>query len=103
MSTPEGRVKKKVKEVIAKYGDKIDSYWPVPAGYGESHLDCILCVCGLFVAIETKAPKGKLTPRQQHRVRTTSLAGGKVFIIDGTPDTDTYDELDAWLALAVRK
>lgn len=50
MPTPESKVKAEVKKVIAKYNDLIDSYWPVPSGYGESHLDCILCVNGLLFA-----------------------------------------------------
>lgn len=97
MPTPESKVKAEVKKVIAKYNDLIDSYWPVPSGYGESHLDCILCVNGLFVCIETKAPKKKPTPRQIDRIRRVNNANGIVLVIDGTSNTTTYEQLDALL------
>lgn len=100
MATPEGKVKASVKKVLAKYGDLIDEFWPVPGGYGESHLDCILCVNGFFCAIETKAPGKKPTPRQLFRIEMVQRAKGKVFVIDGTDKTDTLEELDAWLARA---
>ncbi len=86
MTTPEGKVKAIVKSIMAKFGDKIDGFWPVPSGYGESHLDYVGCACGWFFSIETKAPGKKPTPRQLERQRRVELAGGKVFIIDGAPD-----------------
>lgn len=98
MATPESKVKGRVKKVIEKYGSRIDSFWPVPYGIGESHLDCILCVNGYFVAIETKAPGGKPTPRQRFRIGTVERAGGIALVIDGTDKTTTYDELDELLA-----
>lgn len=94
MATPEGKVKSEVKKIIEKYGSRIDSYWPVPAGYGESHLDCLLCVGGMFVAIETKAPGKKPTPRQKYRMGTVTRAGGIAMVIDGTDKTTTYEQLD---------
>lgn len=97
MPTPENKVKAEVKKIIDKYGAQIDSYWPVPAGYGESHLDCILCVNGKFVAIETKAPGKKPTPRQKYRIEKTHLAGGIAVVIDGTTATTTYNQLDNML------
>lgn len=97
MSTPEGRVKSAVKKIIDKYGSKIDSFWPVPSGYGESHLDCILCVNGFFVSIETKAPGKKPTPRQKYRIETVTQANGVALVIDGTGKTTTYEQLDSLL------
>lgn len=94
MATPEGKVKSEVKKIIEKYGSRIDSYWPVPAGYGESHLDCILCVNGYFIAVETKAPGKKPTPRQKYRIATVTRAGGITMVIDGTDATITYEQLD---------
>lgn len=97
MPTPENKVKSEVKKIIDKYGDKIDSYWPVPAGYGESHLDCILCVNGKFVCIETKAPGKKPTPRQKYRIDMVQRANGIAIVIDGTDATTTYNQLDNML------
>ena len=96
--TPEGKVKKNVKAVLDKFEGKIDGFWPVPSGYGESHLDYVGCCRGFFFAIETKAPGGKPTPRQKMRIANVEKAGGKVFVIDGTDKTDTTGELDAWLS-----
>lgn len=94
MATPEGIVKREVKKVLAKYGDLINGFWPVPSGFGESHLDYVGCVNGHFLSIETKAPKGKPTPRQFRRIQDVVLAGGLALVIDGTAATTTYDELD---------
>lgn len=82
--TPEGKVKAAVSKIIASYGSDIYKYMPVPAGYGPSSLDYILCIRGKFVAIETKAPGKKLTPRQELTVKQIEDAGGTVFVIDST-------------------
>lgn len=104
-TTPEGKVKAEVKKVLGQFGDRIDGFWPVPSGLGESHLDYVGCVSsprgGLFFAIETKAPGKKPTPRQLFRIETVRKAGGVAFVIDGTLKTDTVGQLFAWLQHAV--
>lgn len=97
--TPEGVVKAKVKKILAEFGDKVDGFWPVPSGYGESHLDWVGCVNGYFVSLEIKKPGGKATPRQLERIRTVQLAGGYAAVIDGTEKTTTYEELRTRLML----
>jgi len=97
MTTPEGKVKAKVKGVISEFGGRIDGYWPVPAGFGESHLDWVGCVNGKFLCIETKKPGGKPTPRQLGRIRAVRAAGGIAITIDGTASTTTYEELRSLL------
>jgi hypothetical protein len=103
MATPEAKVKAQVKKILASFGDKIDGFWPVPSGYGESHLDWVGCVAGVFVSIETKAPGKRPTPRQVERIRRVTLAGGHAFTIDGTDDTTTYAQLHAHLLLLTGK
>ncbi len=103
MPTPENIVKQKVKKVLDKFKSNIDGFWPVPAGYGESHLDYVGCIAGLFFCIETKAPGKKPTPRQMERIRRVEQAGGVCFIIDGTEATTTYQELELALALMARR
>jgi hypothetical protein len=90
MSTPEGKVKEQVKRVLKKRG----VYWhcPVQNGMGAPSLDFICCFRGNFVAIETKAPGKKPTPRQLLTIADIEASGGKVFVIDG----DTT-ELEDWL------
>ena len=99
MTTPEGIVKAKVKKILAEFGDKIDGFWPVPSGYGESHLDYVGCCNGFFISIETKAPGKKPTGRQLLRIQNVRKSGGMAWVIDGTDKTTTYDELRAALKL----
>ena len=79
--TPEGKVKAKVKRLLARY--PVYSHWPVQTGYGSPTLDCIVCAAGHFFAIETKAPGKKPTPRQEQTIKAMRDAGALVFIIDG--------------------
>lgn len=99
MTTPEGKVKNAVKKVLDKFGTDLDGFWPVPSGYGESHLDYVGCLCGVFISIETKAPGKRPTPRQIDRIRRILAAGGHAFIIDGTSKTTTCEELEAKMML----
>jgi hypothetical protein len=88
--TPEGKVKEKVKRVLKKYG----AYWhmPVQNGMGKPTLDIVGCHKGRFFAIETKAPGGQLTARQQHTIQEMLKSKANVFVISG--DTDP---LEVWL------
>jgi hypothetical protein len=99
MATPESKVKAQVKKILDEFGDLIDGFWPVPSGYGESHLDYVGCCNGIFFCIETKAPGKKPTPRQIERARRVTIAKGHVFVIDGTEKTTTYVELRTHLML----
>lgn len=96
-STPEARVKKQVKELLKTYGEALDSYWPVPSGYGESHLDCIVCFYGVFIAIETKAPGKGLRALQRDRIRRVHNANGYALVIGGPDQTHTLRELQELL------
>jgi hypothetical protein len=78
--TPEGKAKKKVKDLLALY----PHVWydmPVPSGYGKSTLDFIGCISGLMFAVETKAENGKLTDRQTACMNAILAAGGAVFVV----------------------
>lgn len=91
--TPEGKVKAKVKKILAKF--EIYGWWPVPSGYGESSLDFIGCINGRFFAIETKAPGKAPTPRQEECIRRMKAAGAEVFVIDDS--AQSYRELEVFL------
>lgn len=85
-TTPEGKVKQNVKNLLAEYEHYgLYQYWPVPAGYGASSLDCIVCFLGRFIAIETKAPGKKPNPRQYLCIDEINNAKGATFVIDGDP------------------
>lgn len=98
-ATPEGKVKARVNKIIARYKN-VYKFMPVPAGYGPSSLDYILCVAGRFVAIETKAPSKRPTPRQEFVIKQIMDAGGIVFVIDGEPTH--YEQLEKFLEHATR-
>ena len=62
--TPEGRVKAKVKMLLAQHN--VWFFMPVQTGFGESALDfiCAHPLTRMMFAIETEAPGAHLTPRQ---------------------------------------
>ena len=79
-STPEGKVKKKVKEVLKELG----AYYvmPVTGGYGNSGVpDFVVCYRGVFFGIETKAKGGKVTALQQKNLDEIAKAGGIDLVI----------------------
>jgi len=94
-STPEGKVKRAVKQLLNEHSAY--HFWPVQMGYGSPCLDCVGCHEGRFFAIETKAPGKSLTKRQQATAYKMRNADAPVFIIDGS-DTDDWNHLEAWLA-----
>jgi hypothetical protein len=92
--TPEGKVKDKVKKMLKAYG----AYYhcPVQNGMGEPTLDFICCHNGRFFAIETKAPGGKPTKRQEVTMYNIAFAGGFVFVIS---NQEQLDILECYLQL----
>ena len=99
--TPEGKVKKAVKEILNAYHPLVSHRWPVQNGMGKPMLDCVGCCCGLHFEIETKAtPKDELTPRQEITKEETEASLGKVFVIKATHDTDALEE---WLHQTVMR
>jgi hypothetical protein len=105
MSTPEGRVKNRVKKMLKAHGAYY--FMPVQTGYGSPGLDFHGCHRGKAFAVETKAPGKKPTPRQQLVITEMEESGMKVFVIGeslvSTFDVDVFAgysgeaELEAWL------
>lgn len=102
-ATPEGKVKTAVKRLLANYGDELYAFWPVPYGYGESSLDCIICYRGRFVSVETKSEGKVPTPRQRVIMGRMLNAGADVFVLDKIEDVqalkeylDDLREREAW-------
>ena len=104
MSTPEEKVKEKVKALLRRFG----VYWhmPVQNGMGAPSLDFICCVpcvitqdmvgqrVGLYVAIETKAKNKSFTPRQEHTASLIQAAGAPSFLVNESCGTKYVEE---WL------
>ncbi len=80
--TPEGKVKKKVNEMLKAFGADCYRFMPVQTGYGSPALDYLLCFKGRFITIETKAPGKKLTPLQESTKAAMEVAGALVLIVD---------------------
>jgi hypothetical protein len=81
MSTPESKVKAKVKVILKNIG----AYYvmPVTSGYGNSGApDFLVCYQGKFIGLECKAGKGRVTALQQRNLDLIDLAGGWSFVIN---------------------
>ena len=61
--TPEGKVKKKVRDYLKSLGAYF--FFPVQMGIGSTTLDILCCIGGRFVGIEVKA-EGKVPTARQH-------------------------------------
>lgn len=78
--TPEGRVKKKLKALLAREG--VFQYWSVQTGFGAATVDCLCCWKGQFVAIEVKREGvEKPTDRQKFVMRQMREAGAKTWLV----------------------
>ena len=99
-STPEGKVKVKVKLLLNKH----DTYhfWPVQTGLGSRTLDCLGCHKGDMFAVETKAPGQHPTELQELIISEIERSGGVVFVIGERATDDVYkysgmEDLSRWL------
>ena len=94
-TTPEGKVKAKVKVILKELG----AYYtmPVTGGFGTSGApDFLVCLKGNFVGIECKAGKGKPTALQEKNLHDIAQAGGQALVINEDNVTDLRRELLTW-------
>ena len=101
-STPEGKVKARVKDIISKCGDDAYCFWPVQTGMGSRTLDCLGVHKGAAFAIETKAPGKHPTEIQELIIEQMERAGVTVFVIGERETGDAYrysgiEDLTRWL------
>ena len=107
MATPEGKVKDKIKSWFKKNVPGIWYFMPVSNGMGKHGIpDFITCVpkvitpdmvgktIGMFVAIEAKTEKGKLSKFQSIQIEEIREASGVAFVIKGKPE-DIHAMLDS--------
>ena len=95
-NTPEGKVKRKVKELLNEYG--VYQFWPVQTGFGARTLDCLGCHRGQFFAIETKRPGQKMTEQQCAIGTRIERSHGSVFCISSeNRDSPEWVALRSWL------
>jgi hypothetical protein len=94
-TTPEGKVKAKVKVILKELG----AYYtmPVTGGFGTSGApDFLVCLKGNFVGIECKAGKGKPTALQEKNLHDIAQAGGQALVINEDNVADLRRELFTW-------
>lgn len=96
-TTPEGRVKQKVRDILDLY-PRMYYYMPVQMGYGQAVLDFIGCYNGLYFSIETKVEGKKPTARQDATIAIMRDAGATVFVITGLSDVPGFEALIYWLS-----
>jgi hypothetical protein len=86
--TPEAKVKARVRKVLDEH--KVYHFMPATGGYGRAGVpDIIACFNGQFIAIETKAGKGKTTALQERELSRIAESGGVTFVIN----EDNLDDL----------
>ena len=79
MSQPEARLSRKIMEAMRKQGAWVYKVWgneKTPAGIP----DIVGTYQGLFVAVETKMPGGRVSDIQVHRIKTIRAHGGLVCV-----------------------
>lgn len=77
MPTPEGAVKNWIKMQVLKKYPEAYVYVTHVGQYGKRGVpDLVMCILGLFVTIEVKTLKGKLTELQKLENRRIEKAGG---------------------------
>lgn len=79
--TPEGKVKKKVVDILKAAGAYY--FFPATGGFGRSGVpDIIVCFNGQFIGIECKAGNNKTTALQENELQKIRDAGGNAFVVN---------------------
>lgn len=87
--TPEGKVKRALKNMLASEFPSIWTYWPVSNGMGAHGIpDLLMCVNGMMIGVEVKSDTGRLTALQHAQIAGIRNAGGNVYIVYGLGDVD---------------
>lgn len=92
--TPERRVKRKLTEMLKKYG--VWYFFPAANGMGRAGIPDVICIIrGQFVGVECKADRTKKpTALQAHCGEGIQAAGGRWFLVF---DEDSCAELERYI------
>jgi hypothetical protein len=91
--TPEAKVKKKVRQVLAELG----AYYamPVTGGFGNSGVpDFLICFKSKFFGIECKANGNKTTALQDQHLESIRKAGGVALVVDDLNVNNLKEEMN---------
>jgi hypothetical protein len=96
-STPEGKVKRKIKELLDRHKPLLYYHMPVLIGMGRPTLDFIGCYRGRFFGIEAKREDGdgQPTTRQKGTMEDIERAGGVAFVVHDQASLQVFEN---WLA-----
>jgi hypothetical protein len=89
MTTPEGKMKDKIKRLFKRY--QVYFHMPVQNGMGAPTLDFICCYFGWYIGVEAKAPKKDLTQRQYDTKDDIEKAGGFVLRVSSDEELDILE------------
>jgi hypothetical protein len=81
MTTPEGKIKTRVKNILAT----LNAYYAMPmgTGYGNAGVpDFLVCINGRFFGIECKAGDNRPTALQLHNLMQIRKAGGIGLVVN---------------------
>jgi Holliday junction resolvase len=88
--TPEGKVKRRVVEVLKKH--EVWYFFPANNGFGKSGIpDIIAIVDGHFVGIEVKSATGKPTELQKICGKQIEEAGGTWLVVSNDVTLEVLD------------
>ena len=88
--TPEGKVKRKVVEILKKH--EVWYFFPANNGFGKSGIpDIIAIVDGHFVGIEVKSATGKPTELQKICGKQIEEAGGTWLVVSNDVTLEVLD------------
>jgi hypothetical protein len=93
-STPEKKVKDKVKTLLKKH--EVYMFTPVTSGFGTSGVpDIVACIKGKFIGIEVKAGTNKPTALQEKNLADIAKVGGFAVVVNENGLTDLDRLLEA--------
>jgi hypothetical protein len=88
----EADVKDAVKRALARHGDRVWWFMPVPTGFGVQGVPDFVCsIAGRFVGIETKFGSNGLTKFQIKQMESIIKTGGSHMVINDK----NVDSIDA--------
>lgn len=94
-STPEAKVKKKVRALLDAYN--VYHFMPPANGFGRAGIpDIVGCFSGRFIAVECKAGKNTTTALQDRELQAIKDHGGVAFVANEN-NLNELKELLEWM------
>lgn len=96
MTQPESRLVRRIQELIRKRGGRPFKIHGEHGGFQEVGIpDILACYAGRFLGIECKAPRGRLSARQEKVLQSIIDAGGIAIVATAVSDVEkVLDALD---------